>query len=197
MAFYWKGNSLFTRKLQLPEKSPETSFVLDYRNTTSPIPNLLVLCQFLATSLTFVALQNIELWVDDWKIISLQKKAAPSVPYPIPKDVETKTKEGLMKVHSMERESVQMDATFMSVVGWRPSASIIPKSSVFGESSYGLGSDTPSLKSFFSRLTSTTGQANIKAKAKSEEKAFQELVLEDLTALTTKHVRTNRYRIAY
>jgi len=132
MAFYWKGNSLFTRKLQLPKGNSETSFVLDYRNNTSPIPNLLTLCQFLSTSLTFVALENIELWVDDWKILSLKKKAAPSVDYPIPRDVETKTKEGLMKVQSLERARVQMDATFMSVVGWKPSPTTKP--SVFGES---------------------------------------------------------------
>lgn len=187
MAFYWKGNSLFTRKLQLTEKSPETSFVLDYRNHTSPIPNLLVLCQFLATSLTFVALENIELWVDDWKILSLKKKAAPGVDYPIPRDVETKTKEGLMKVHSLERESVQMDATFMNVVGWRPSSStVVPKTSAFGENTYGSGSD--GLRSFFSRLTATSSQANLKSKARTEEKAMQDIVLEDLTAVTTSHV---------
>ena len=122
MAFYWKGNSLFTRKLQLSaeQKSPHTSFVLDYRNTTTPMPNLLSIAQFLATSLTFVALEHIELWVDDYRIISLQKKSAPSIDVPIARDVETKTKEGLMRVQSMERESVQMDARFMNVVGWKP-----------------------------------------------------------------------------
>ena len=125
MAFYWKGNSLFTRKLQLPadQGNPNTSFVLDYRNITSPMPNLLSISQFLATSLTFVALQHIELWVDDYKIISLQKKSAPSIEVPIARDVETKTKEGLMQVRSLDRESVQMDAAFMNVVGWKPSLS--------------------------------------------------------------------------
>jgi hypothetical protein len=188
MAFYWKGNSLFTRKLQLSESNKETSFVLDYRNNTSPIPALLPLCQFLATSLTFVALQNIELWLDDWKIMLLQKKAAPSVEYPIPRDVETKTKEGLMKLHSLERESVQMDATFMNIIGWKPSSStIVPKSSSFGESTYGH-LEAPSLRSFFSRLTTTSSQANLKGKALREEKAMQEIVLEDLTKPTTANV---------
>ena len=189
MAFYWKGNSLFTRKLQLPESNKETSFVLDYRNNTSPVPGLLPLCQFLATSLTFVALQNIELWLDDWKILSLQKKAAPSVEYPIPRDVETKTKEGLMKLHSLERESVQMDATFMNVVSWKPSSTtMVPKSSSFGENNYGHNLEAPSLRSFFSRLTATSSHANLKGKALREEKAMQEIVLEDLTAPTTSNV---------
>jgi len=192
MAFYWKGNSLFTRKLQLTaeQASADTSFVLDYRNTTTPMPNLLSIAQFLATSLTFVALQQIELWVDDWKIISLQKKAAPSVEVPIARDVETKTKEGLMRVHSLERESVQMDATFMNVVGWKPSLSTSgPKVPGSFDSSYGSSSsDVPSLRSFFSRLTSSTSHAQLKTKAMKEEKALQEIVLEDLTAQTTANV---------
>jgi hypothetical protein len=189
MAFYWKGNSLFTRKLQLPpeEANPATSFVLDYRNTTTPMPNLLSISQFLATSLTFVALQNIELWVDDWKIISLQKKAASSVPVPIARDVETKTKEGLMQVRSMDRESVQMDAAFMNVVGWKPSIAA-PRPGSY-ESGYGASSsDVPSLRSFFSRLTTSTKETQQKTKAMRDAQAMQEIVLEDLTAVTTAHV---------
>ena len=191
MAFYWKANSLFTRKLQLrtEEGNPNTSFVLDYRNNTTPMPNLLSISQFLATSLTFVALQNIELWVDDWKIISLAKKAAPSIEVPIARDVETKTKEGLMRVQSLDRESVQMDATFMNVVGWKPSiaASILKPGSY--DNAYGSSSgDVPSLRSFFSRLTTSTSHAALKTKAMKEEKVMQEIVLEDLTAVTTANV---------
>jgi hypothetical protein len=189
MAFYWKENSLFTRRLQLPagEGNPNTSFVLDYRNTTTPMPNLLSISQFLATSLTFVALQSIELWVDDWKIISLQKKASPSAQVPIARDVETKTKEGLMQLRSMDRESVQMDATFMNVVGWKPSMSTTVSKAGSYDSSY-LQSEAPSLRSFFSRLTTSTSQAQLKSKAMKEEQAFQEIVLEDLTATTTANV---------
>ncbi|CZS92910.1 related to NUO-14 NADH2 dehydrogenase (ubiquinone) 14K chain [Rhynchosporium agropyri] len=190
MAFYWKANSLFTRRLQLPpeESNPNTSFVLDYRNTTTPMPNLLSICQFLATSLTFVALQKIELQVDDWKIISLKKKSAPSIEMPIARDVETKTKDGLMKVQSMDRESVQMDAIFMNVVGWKPSISASTFKPSY-DSSYGTSSsDVPSLRSFFSRLTASTSHAQLKTKAMKEEKALQEVVLEDLTAMTVANV---------
>jgi hypothetical protein len=189
MAFYWKGNSLFTRKLQLPveDANPDTSFVLDYRNTTTPMPNLLSISQFLATSLTFVALQSIDLWVDGWKIISVQKKAAPGVAVPIARDVETRTKEGLMQVKSMDRENVQMDATFMNVVGWKPSISA-PKPGSY-DAGYGSNSsDMPSLRSFFSRLTSTTNHTQLKTKAIRDAQAMQEIVLEDLTALTSAHV---------
>jgi hypothetical protein len=189
MAFYWKGNSLFTKRLQLPlEKSnPDTSFVLDYRNTTTPMPNLLSICQFLATSLTFVALEKLELYVDEWKIASLQKKASPSVDVPIAKDVETKTKEGLMNVKGLSRESVQMDATFMNVVGWKPTAAV-SKTGNF-DNGYGTSNgDVPSLRSFFSRLTSSSTQSQAKIKQMKEEKALQDMVLEDLTAQTTVNV---------
>ncbi|TVY25615.1 hypothetical protein LHYA1_G006317 [Lachnellula hyalina] len=188
MAFYWKGNSLFTRRLQLPAEqgNPDTSFVLDYRNNTTPMPNLLSIAQFLATSLTFVALENIELYVDDWKIISLKKKASPSIPVPIARDVETTTKEGLMKVTSMDRESVQMDAIFMNVVGWKPVMPALPKGTSY-DSPYG-NNDMPSLRSFFSRLTSSTSHAQLKTKAMRDEKALQDIVSETLTDLTTANV---------
>lgn len=188
MAFYWKGNSLFTRRLQLPpgEGNPNTSFVLDYRNTTTPMPNLLSIAQFLATSLTFVALENIELFVDDWKIISLKKKAAPSIAVPIARDVETKTKEGLMKVMSLDRESVQMDATFMNVVGWKPVVPALPKGGSY-ENVYG-NNEMPSLRSFFSRLTSSTSHAQLKTQAMRDEKAMQDRVEESLTEVTTANV---------
>ncbi|KAG9239336.1 hypothetical protein BJ875DRAFT_365787 [Amylocarpus encephaloides] len=189
MAFYWKANSLFTKKLQLPleQGNPNTSFVLEYRNSTTPMPNLISITQFLATSLTFVALQNIELWVDDWRIMSLQKKTAPSVQVPLARDVETRTKEGLMRVTSLERESVQMDATFMNVVGWKPS--ITNQISKPGyDNSYGTSGEAPSIRSFFSRLTASTSHTQLKTKQMREEKALQDVVLEDLTALTTTNV---------
>ncbi|KAI9736856.1 MAG: hypothetical protein M1818_005907 [Claussenomyces sp. TS43310] len=194
MAFFWKGNSLFTRRIQVPEQNSqaaqETTFVLDYRNKTSPVPNLLSICKFLATSLTFVALNNIELWLDDWKILSLQKKVSPSISIPISKDVDTTTKEGLMKVRSLDRESVQMDAAFMNIVGWKPSSSVVvSKSSSFGENQYGdPSSEVRSLRSFFSRLTTSSSHASIRRTGAGEEKAFQEIVLENLTAMTTANV---------
>ncbi|RKF63269.1 putative neutral zinc metallopeptidase protein [Erysiphe neolycopersici] len=188
MAFYWKGNSLFTKRVQLPpnEGNPDTSFVLDYRNTTSPIPNLLSLAQFLATSLTFVALQKIELLVDEWKIVSLRKKSAPSIEIPMARDLETRTKGGMMNIFSLERESVQMDAIFMNVVGWKPNISVSKSGN--NESQYGSSNDISSLRSFFSRLTPSSTQAQLKNKAMRDEKEIQDIVLEDLVALTTDNV---------
>ncbi|KKY25461.1 putative hatpase_c domain-containing protein [Phaeomoniella chlamydospora] len=149
MAFYWKGNALFTRKLELPETqaSPDTSFVLDYRNDTSPVPVLSPLCQFLANSLTFVGLEKIELWLDDFKILDLHKKLAPAVSASLPRDLETTTPDGLMRVIGVYRELAQIDGQSLNIVSWRP-----PKANT-ASSRIERGQDSaPSLRSFFSRL---------------------------------------------
>ncbi|PWY83026.1 HATPase domain protein [Aspergillus heteromorphus CBS 117.55] len=149
MAFYWKGNALFTRRLQLNEDAnPETTFVLDYRNDTSPIPSLMQLCQFLSSSLTFVSLEGIELWLDDWNLLRLSKKTAPSINLTIPREIETKTSQGLMKIQNVTREVAQVDALWMRVVEWNPNASIFRE---------GLRDTTGSLRTFFSRLTGQNG----------------------------------------
>lgn len=189
MAFYWKGNALFTRKLHLPpgEGSGDTTFVLDYRNTTTPLPNLLSVSQFLATSLTFVALQNIEFWIDDYKVLALHKKSSPSVGVPIPRDLETRTKEGLMKLSTVDRTSAQIDATFMSAVGWKPRTS----TSANRNDAYSFGSsasEMPSLRTFFSRLTSSSSQSGSRGKAVKEEKVAQEAIAEDLTATSASSI---------
>ncbi|KAG8158783.1 hypothetical protein KVR01_011226 [Diaporthe batatas] len=182
MAFYWKGNALFTRKLVLPPEqcTKDTAFVLDYRNTTTPIPNLLSISQFLATSLTFVALQNIEFWIDDYKVLSLQKKTAPSVNVPIPRDLETKTRDGLMKLAMVDRTSAQIDASFMGAIGWKPVAAT-------NASNDSAASDVPSIRSFFSRLATSAVQAN-RSKAAKEEAAVQQAIAEDITAQSTSSI---------
>ncbi|EXJ72432.1 uncharacterized protein A1O5_04936 [Cladophialophora psammophila CBS 110553] len=148
MAFFWKNNSLFTRRLQLPdsETSSDTNFVLDYRDITSPVPPLLPLSQFLANSLTFVGLENIELWLDEWNLLSLQKKTSPSYDVPIPRDIEPKTSEGFMKITKVSKEIAQIDGHWMSVVGWKAKKDTVRST----EKDSG-----PSLRKFFSRLAGT------------------------------------------
>jgi hypothetical protein len=183
MAFYWKGNALFTKKLQLPaeQASNKTIFVLDYRNTTTPMPNLLSVAQFLATSLTFVALQKIEFWIDDWKVLELQKKSSPSQIVQIPRDIETKTREGLMKLASVERTRTQIDAIVMNAVGWKPQAAA---SSTRSNDPFYFGSGQPeihSLRNFFSRLTAGPSNPNMRGRAAKDEKEAMALPVEDLT----------------
>ena len=186
MAFYWKGNSLFTRKMQLPEeqRTKDTAFVLDYRNTTTAVPNTLSICQFLATSLTFVALQHIEFWIDDWQILKLQKKTSPGASVGIPQDLDTRTKEGLMNLASVDRFSTQMDATAMSAVGWKPRASAAVSKEAYGFPS----SDMPSLRSFFSKLTAGSSQTSSRTKDRRDERATMEVPSEDVTAISTTSI---------
>lgn len=150
MAFYWKGNSLFTRRLQLSESdsSKNTSFVLDYRSTTSAVPSLLQVSQFLASSLTFVGIQDLDFWLDDHNILTLSKKTAPSSAVDIPREIETKTSEGLMKIRSVMREVAQINGTWMDVVGWKP-----PRSGASTFEGFRNNDTTPALRTFFSRLT--------------------------------------------
>ncbi|KAL2815900.1 hypothetical protein BJX63DRAFT_430496 [Aspergillus granulosus] len=175
MAFYWKGNALFTRRLQLDEQAnPETTFVLDYRNNTSPVPSLMQLCQFLSSSLTFVQLECIELWLDDWNILRLFKKTAPSLALTIPKDIETKTQEGLMKITGVNREVAQVDAVWMKVVDWNPNASTLRE---------GIRDTTVSLRSFLSRLTQSVTEKPTDAETKEDAG-----VSGDLTGTSTASV---------
>lgn len=180
LAFYWKGDSLFTRKLQLEDaQSTNTTFVLPMRTTTSPIPRLLSLCQFLGSSLTFVGLETIDLWLDEWRVLRLKKVIAPSVNLPIPKEVDRNTREGLMHIHSVTKEPAQLDAQWLKVVQWEPK-NASSNTSIVGSGSTVKGAhSTQSLRSFFSRLA--PGTLNLAAeKAAKEESSLQEALAEDL-----------------
>ena len=176
MAFYWKQNSLFTRKLKLSDQqsSPDTAFVLDYRNTTSAIPPLLPIAQFLASSLTFVGLQQIELWLDDWKLLSLNKLTAPGYDVDIPRGFNTQTNEKLMRVMSVLHETAQLEATWLNIVGWKPK---VPGGE--GQSSKNAA-PTHSLRTFFSRFSGGTNSSAAALKAAQEERAAQEALAENL-----------------
>lgn len=180
MAFIWKGNSLFTKASALTQDQPsqETSFMLNYRNGTTPIPNLMSICQFLCTSLTFVGLEGIELWIDQWNILTLQKKSAPGANAPLPADINPRTKEGLMRINGVTHQSTQIDAKWMNVVGMpKPHSSISSASKA--------EDDTPVLavKSFFSKLAAHTIQNTAAKRAQREKEAEEERqILENLSA---------------
>lgn len=178
LAFYWKGDSLFTRKLQLEAtQSTNTTFVLPMRNFTSPVPSLFSLCQFLAGSLTFVGLESVELWLDDWKIIGLNKFIAPPASVAIPQGVEKKTQEGLMQVNFITHEAAQLDARWLKAVEWKPKSA--PSTNSTQGATPKIAASTQSLRSFFSRLA--PGANNVAAeKAAKEESALQNAISEDL-----------------
>lgn len=185
MAFYWKGNSLFTRRGKLPVdvQNSDTCFVLDYRNSTTTVPNLMSICQFLSTSLTFVGLESIELWLDDRNVFTLTKKSAPSTAVAIPKDIVTKTSEGTMRINSVDCQNAQIDAQWMNIVGW------VPKAVTSSQTDVG-NNDAPSLRSFFSRFTGSAQSSAAAKKAAKEEELAQQAIAEDLTGLSRATVFT-------
>lgn len=179
LAFYWKGDSLFTRKLHMENvQSTNTTFVLPMRSTTSPVPSLLSLCQFLTSSLTFVGLESIELWLDEWRIIELHKIIAPSIDAKIPEDVVRKTQEGLMQVNSVTQEASQLDARWLKAVEWKPKLSSSASKLSQGSNPKVVPS-APSLRLFLSRLAPGSNNAAAE-KAAKDEMSLQNSLLEDL-----------------
>ncbi|KAL8744333.1 MAG: hypothetical protein Q9190_003405 [Brigantiaea leucoxantha] len=173
LAFYWRGDTLFTRRVQLnSDEANNTTFVLPMRDTTSHVPHLMSLCQFLTSSLTFVGLTTVELWIDEWKVFDVRKVAAPSSDVEIPRGINKTSETGLMRISSLIRESIQMEAHWIRAVEWKPTRRI---------DTVGLNSEPPGkgLRSFFSKFT--TGSVNQAAeKAILEERARQNELADDL-----------------
>ena len=196
MAFYWKGNSLFTCKGHIPAEiaTSDTSFILDYRSTSSAVPNLMSICRFLSQSLTFVGLECIELWLDDWSVFSLKKKSAPTVDVPIPRDLETKTRQSMMRIANVVSQNAQIDASWMNIVGWAPTA--VDKGLAQPSDPATKLNQGPSLRGFFSRLAASTQSAAAK-KATKEEEATQQAIAEDIagSSQATVFIRVNTVNI--
>lgn len=160
MAFYWKGNMLSTKAAPVPAEhdTRDTIFMLEYRqaNPASPsynpskLPNLPTLCQFLATSLTFVGLQSIELHVDDYVVASFTKKISPPDAVRVPNGLKTETEGGLMRVTDVTQQHSQIDAAWMNVIA---TAQLPPKKAADLVQQEVRNAGT-SLRSFFSKFAS-------------------------------------------
>lgn len=175
MAFYWKGNALFTKKGKIPSRqaNSDTAFILDYRGSDSPVPPLFSLCQFLSTSLTFVALERIELWLDDCNLMTLSKKLAPAASIFLPKDIDPNTQGRLMRVTSLTNRTGQIDANFLNVIGWKPRQTMVKKQ------------DPPTAQTGFRGFLSKVANSALKVKTASseaakEEEALQQAISDDL-----------------
>ena len=187
MAFYWKKDSLFTRRGKLPaeQATKGTTFMLDYRSQNTPVPQLLSLCQFLATSLTFVGLECIELWLDDSNVLKLTKKMAPAATVSIPKEVNSRTRDGLMKITGVEYQNAQIDAQWMNVVGWNRKVPQ-PVNAPLTQNDSGGGSLRGWFAKFASGVSSSTNSAS--QKARREEEALQQALIDDLAGHSTATV---------
>lgn len=174
LEFYWKSDTLYTKRLQLgPDRLTSTTFVLPMRDKTSSVPQLLSLCKFLTSSLTFVGLATVELWLDEWKVFHVKKVAAPSSNVDIPRGIGKTSENGLMRISAMTREAIQIEAHWIKAIEWKPTRRVDPRVDLVNEPS------GKSLRSFFSKLASgSTGQAA--EKAAREEKVKQKEIAEDL-----------------
>lgn len=168
MAFYWKGNTLSTKVASVPQEHQysNTTFSLDYRqaNPASPsynpskIPNLPSLCQFLATSLTFVGLQALELHLDDHKVATFRKKTSPATDVKIPQGLRIDTEGGFMRVAQVTRQHSQIDAEWSNVIA---TAQNPPKRAAELVQSEVRNAGT-TLKSFFSKFSASATQGPAK-----------------------------------
>jgi hypothetical protein len=184
MVFYWKGNTLSTKMASVPADNPNsnTTFYLDYRqaNQSSPsfnpskLPNLPTLCQFLATSLTFVGLDAIELHVDDYVVASLTKKISPPEEIRVPQGLRTETEGGLMRVTQVTRQQSQIDAEWLNAMA---TAQNPPKraATVVQQEVRNAGN---SLKSFFSKFSAPAPSPPPKT---PKPQAAERAIGEDLT----------------
>lgn len=120
MAFYWKGNSLFTRRATMERTDPCTTFFLEYREP-GELPDLKALCQFFTTSLTFVKLNSISLYINDSRMLVLNKKVSPPLPLEIPPGIVPRSSDGLMRIVEVENSRVQLDAKYMNITHYAPS----------------------------------------------------------------------------
>ncbi|KAH7411846.1 hypothetical protein DE146DRAFT_641550 [Phaeosphaeria sp. MPI-PUGE-AT-0046c] len=160
MAFYWKGNTLSTKMASVPGEHPNsnTTFFLDYRQAdrTSPsfnpskLPNLPTLCQFLATSLTFVGLETIELHVDDYVVSSFSKKISPTEDIRLPPGLKTDTEGGLMRVTHVTRQQSQIDAQWLNAIATAQNPPKLRAANAVQQEVRNAGN---SLKSFFSKFS--------------------------------------------
>ncbi|KAL8922570.1 MAG: hypothetical protein Q9208_005073 [Pyrenodesmia sp. 3 TL-2023] len=122
LEFYWKGNGLFTRSFQLGMlQSTDTTFVLPMRDSNVPVPHgkeLFTLCQFLTRSMTFVGLESIELCIDEWTVLRLQKTIPGSVNVNIPSGIRCTTSNNLMRVTKVSEEAIQLEAEWIAALQW-------------------------------------------------------------------------------
>lgn len=190
MAFFWKGNTLAVKSSTLPaeQASDSTRFILDYRKssdkngdvTPSPVPDLFELSKFLTTSLTFLALQNIELYVDNFKILELTKTTSAAAPASIPSHIGRKSEKGLMEIREITHQIANIKAEWSNVIAWdrkEPTQEPVIEEAVPA---------VPSFKGFFARFNiGTASKREQEQKAAREEAAAkQRAVAEDVAGIS-------------
>ncbi|KAF8429586.1 hypothetical protein EV426DRAFT_581895 [Tirmania nivea] len=122
MAFYWDGdrengggNQLMTRTAEVTDGADDgwTIFSLPYRKPT-PLPGIPDLLRFLATSLVFVRLESIKVFVDGLKLFTVERKDL-SVPTPValPAGLAMK-RNSTLKPGNIDETGIKMSVTDVS-----------------------------------------------------------------------------------
>lgn len=122
LEFYWTGDALFTRRFQHGIfQSTDTTFILPMRDTRSPVPHgeeLFTLCRVLTSSMTFIGLESIELCIDEWTILRLQKSIPGPINVDIPTTMNRTTSDKLMRINKVTQEAIQLEAEWMTALQW-------------------------------------------------------------------------------
>ncbi|KAL8791507.1 MAG: hypothetical protein Q9213_000124 [Squamulea squamosa] len=179
LEFYWKGNDLRTTRFKPPQVR-DTVFQLPARDTGSSVPHgqeLFSLCKFLTGSMTFVGLQSIDLFIDDWRILHLQKSIADAANLELPTSLNRSTSEKLMRVNQVTQQAVQLEVEWMKAL---ESTSGLQNH----ENNVTLETTTKSVFSFFKRKLETPGQST--GKPEQEGKSMANTAVQNMTA-TSKH----------
>ncbi|KAK7208140.1 hypothetical protein BZA70DRAFT_273015 [Myxozyma melibiosi] len=120
MNFYYKGDQLHYRRFEISEEMQKqatrkwTSIDLPY-SSAKPLPELPHFTSFLAQSLTFVKLQQIEFTVDGIPLLVIQKVKSDPAKLDIPKEINLKSLDRSMQMDRVETESVQIKARYLNV----------------------------------------------------------------------------------
>lgn len=177
LEFYWKDNDLRTKRFRSPQTT-ETVFQLPARDSGSSVPHgqeLSSLCEFLTGSMTFIKLQSIELFIDDWRMLRLTKSIADAVNLQVPTDFIRSTSDKLMRVSQVAQQAVQLEAEWMKALESTSSLRSVNAT---------LETTTKSVFSFFKRKLDAPGQ-NM-TKREQDEKLAANAIVQDMTA-TSKH----------
>lgn len=179
LEFYWKGDALFTRRFQHGMfQNTDTTFILPMRDSSSPVPHgeeLFTLCRFLTSSMTFVGLETIELYIDEWRILQLQKSIPGPTNVSIPTSINSKTAEGVMNIGKVTQEAIQLEAEWMAALPWSTST----------RSSRGIDAFEPTKKkltSFFNKGFKSLTQSS--EKPVQDGKQVSTLAVEDVTTIS-------------
>ncbi|PWN41182.1 hypothetical protein IE81DRAFT_367653 [Ceraceosorus guamensis] len=116
MGFFWRTDSLFTRRAKAPtvemtaEGKPWTSFYLPLREPAPLADSVLDLTRFLATSLTFTTrVRNLDLYWDDVPLALLSKQLSKAQPLAMPSHLNATSPQRMMRATRLDATGLQLD----------------------------------------------------------------------------------------